>query len=150
MVSLSRVGSTTILATLKTTDPVEFKARHVISTHHDAGDRMVERYIKKCVITRRVLEAGFKAGRIYREAPDCEDDSGWRYGRRGLYVEDAENSASVSLGAALNQADSLVARLDQPIGSVFTRDEVSAELVTHPSEQRLCAARRCVMYLVRA
>ncbi len=65
-------------------------------------------------------------------------------------MEDAENSAYVSLGAALDQTDSLVARLEQPIDSVFARDEVSEEFVTLPSEQRLCAAPRCVMFLVRA
>ena len=100
-----------------------------------------------------MLEEGFKAVRIYREAPDCEDDSGWRT-RSGTededYMEDAENSASVSLGAVLNQADSLVARLDQPNGSDFAREKVSAELVTLPSEQRLCVAPRCAMYLVCA
>ena len=65
-------------------------------------------------------------------------------------MEDAENSASVSLGAVLNQADSLVARLDQPNGSDFARDKITEEFVTLPSEQRLCAAPRCVMFLVRA
>ncbi len=117
---------------LKLGDPVEFEACHVISTEHDDPDNIVERYIKRCFVTKRVLNEGKRVGYLYREEPEDERDSGWRITSNtesDAYLDDAGNVACVSLGAVLNCDDAFVHLLDAPTGSAFVRDEGTREFV---------------------
>lgn len=110
---------------LKLDDPVEFEACHIINTEHDDDDNIVERYIKRCFVTKRVLDEGYKIGYLYREAPDEERDSGWRITSNtesDEYMEDSNNVAYVSLGAVLSRDDSVIELLVHPEGSAFVRD----------------------------
>lgn len=106
-------------------DPVEFDASHIINTQHDDHDNLVERYIKRCFVTKRILEEGAKVGYLYREAPDRDKDSGWRFmagDESQDYMDDADNLALVSLGAVLSLDDSFIDLLDAPDGAQFERD----------------------------
>lgn len=117
---------------LQAGDPVEFSAAHIINTPHDDHDNLVERYLKRCYVTNRVLQDGCPAGYLYREVPDSEDDSGWRItanDESDEYMDDAANCAYVSLGAVLNQDDSFVRLLDAPEGSAFVRDPATGAFV---------------------
>lgn len=117
---------------LKPGDPVVFDASHIISTQHDSDDNLVERYIKRCFVTHRILKDGAKAGYLYREAPDNEQDSGWRItanDESDAYMEDTDNSAFVSLGAVLSRDDSFVHLLDAPEGTAFVRDPATQAFV---------------------
>jgi hypothetical protein len=110
---------------LKVDDEVRFEACHIINTEHDEDDNIVERYIKRCFVTKRVLDEGYKVGYLYREKPDEEQDSGWRMTSNtesDEYMDDANNLAYVSLGAVLGRDDSFIDLLDQPTGSAFARD----------------------------
>lgn len=110
---------------LKLNDPLEFEACHIINTEHDDGDNIVERYIKRCFVTKRVLDEGYKVGYLYREEPDEERDSGWRImsnTESEEYMDDSNNLAYVSLGAVLSRDDSFIELLDEPEGSAFARD----------------------------
>lgn len=114
---------------LKAGDPISFEARHVINTEHDDDDNLVERFIKRCYVTNRVLRDGKLVGYLYREAPDREDDSGWRItanDESDEYMDSAENLAYVSLGAVLSRDDSFRDLLDAPVGSAFVRDPISS------------------------
>lgn len=117
---------------LKADDPLEFEVRHIIATeHHEPGD-IVERYIKRCFVTNRVLRDGRPPVYLYREDPDYDDDSGWRItanDETDEYMDDAENSAYVSLGAVLNVNDSFVGLLDSPTGSAFALDARTGRFV---------------------
>lgn len=122
---------------LKLDDPVEFEACHIINTEHDDDDNPVDRYIKRCFVTKRVLDEGLKVGYLYREEPDEERDSGWRITSNtetDEYMDDADNVAYVSLGAVLSRDDSFVGLLDLPAGSAFIRDEATGEFVAVPLE----------------
>lgn len=113
-------------------DVVQFHARHIINTQHDDDDNIVERHIKRCYVTRRVLQDGRPAGYLYREEPDSEDDSGWRItanDESDEYMNDAKNTAYVSLGAVLNKDDSFIDLLDSPAGSAFARDPQTGRFV---------------------
>lgn len=113
------------ISDLKLDDLVEFGACHIINTEHDDDDNIVERYIKRCFVTKRVLDEGHKVGYLYRDAPDEERDSGWRITSNtesDEYMEDSNNIAYVSLGAVLSRDDSFIELLDQPEGSAFIRD----------------------------
>lgn len=110
---------------LKLDDPVSFQACHVINTEHDDDDNLVERYIKRCFVTKRILDDGQLVGYLYREEPDEEKDSGWRFtanDESDEYMSDSENLAYVSLGAVLSRDDSFRELLDAPTGSAFTRN----------------------------
>jgi hypothetical protein len=113
-------------------DPVEFRACHIIGTRHDDDDNIVERYIKRCFVTNRVLKDGRPAGYIYREAPDGEEDSGWRITANDeseKYMDDPKNFAYVSLGAVLNKDDAFVDLLDSPEGAAFALDPQTGQFV---------------------
>ena len=110
---------------LKLDDPVSFQACHVINTEHDDDDNLVERYIKRCFVTKRILDDGQLVGYLYREEPDEEKDSGWRLTANDEsddYMSDSENLAYVSLGAVLSRDDSFRELLDAPSGSAFIRN----------------------------
>jgi hypothetical protein len=120
---------------LKHGDPVEFEACHIINTEHDDNNNVVERYIKRCFVTKRVLNEGLKVGYLYREEPDEEKDSGWRITSNTEseeYMDDSQNVAYVSLGAVLSRDDSFVGLLEQPVGSAFIRDEGSGKFIADP------------------
>ncbi len=94
---------------LKADDPVEFEARHVISTERDDGDNIVERFIKKCFVTKRVLGEGYQVGYLYREESEREDDSGWRItSNTGTddSMDGAANVGAASIGS--NRPDAAV------------------------------------------
>ncbi|HEX4327160.1 MAG TPA: DUF2185 domain-containing protein [Burkholderiales bacterium] len=117
---------------LKPDDTVEFRACHIISTPHDDDDNIVERYIKRCFVTNRVMKDGRPVGYIYREVPDGEEDSGWRITANDEseeYMDDAKNFAYVSLGAVLNKDDGFVDLLDSPEGSAFALDPQTGQFV---------------------
>jgi hypothetical protein len=110
---------------LKLDDPVQFEACHIINTEHDDDDNIVERYIKRCFVSKRVLNEGYKVGYLYREEPDEERDSGWRITSNtesDEYMDDPGNVAYVSLGAVLSKDDAFIDLLDHPAGSAFIRD----------------------------
>jgi len=110
---------------LQAGDSIRFSACHVINTEHDDQDNLVERYIQRCFVTRRVLDEGQPVGYLYREDPDEENDSGWRItanDESDEYMEDSDHIAYVSLGAVLSRDDSFRALLEHPSGAAFVRD----------------------------
>ena len=110
---------------LKLGDEVTFDARHIINTEHDSDDNIVERYIKRCFVTQRILRDGAKVGYLYREEPDNEKDSGWRFtanDESDEYMDNSKNIAFVSVGLVLSKDDSIIDLLDAPVGASFVRD----------------------------
>jgi len=124
---------------LKHGDPIDFEDCHVINTEHDDHDNIVERYIKRCFVTKRVLHEGYKVGYLYREEPDEDRDSGWRITsdtESQEYMDVAQNHEYVSLGAVLSRDDSFVTLLDAPAGSAFARDSATGEFVSLQDQSR--------------
>jgi hypothetical protein len=110
---------------LKLDDPIAFDARHIINTEHDDDNNIVEKYISRCFVTNRVLREGARVGYLYREEPDEERDSGWRFtanDESDEYMEDTGNIQYVSVGSVLSCDDSFVHLLDSPSGSAFARN----------------------------
>lgn len=110
---------------LKLGDEVTFDARHIINTEHDSDDNIVERYVKRCFVTQRILRDGAKVAYLYCEEPDNENDSGWRFtanDESDEYMDDPKNVAFVSVGLVLSKDDSFINLLDSPVGASFVRD----------------------------
>lgn len=110
---------------LKLGDEVIFDSSNIINTEHDNDDNLVERYSKRCFVTRRILDEGARVGYLYREAPDNDRDSGWCFSANDEsdeYMGDCDNFAVVSVGAVLSRDDSFIHLLDAPEGSSFEWD----------------------------
>lgn len=112
---------------LKHKDPIEFLECHIIDTDiDDPVPSITDKYIKRCFVTNNVLYEGRQVGYLYREEPDYDDDSGWRFtagDETDEYMEDSDNSSYVSLGAVLREDDGCLALLDREAGVAFAKDE---------------------------
>lgn len=108
-------------------DSIVFEARHIIDTDLvDPVPSIVDKYIKRCFVTKNILHGDREVGYLYREEPDNDDDSGWRFtagDEIDEYMDDAENTSYVSLGAVLREDDSMLALLDRESGVAFVKDE---------------------------
>lgn len=117
---------------LQAGDPVSFEARHIIDTAHQDPLDFTAKYVKRAFVTHRILRDGQPICFLYREEPDDEQDSGWRFtagDETDEYMDDANNISYVSLGAVLSKDDSVLHLLDEPEGSAFKRDEASGRFV---------------------
>jgi hypothetical protein len=113
-------------------DPVSFEARHIIDTAHQDPHNFTAKFVKRAFVTHRILRNRQPICFLYREAPDDEQDSGWRFtagDETDEYMDDANNISYVSLGAVLSKDDSVLHLLDAPEGSAFKRDEASGGFV---------------------
>jgi hypothetical protein len=122
---------------LKLDDPLSFNASHIINTEHDDDDNLVESFAKRCFVTNRILRDGAKVGYLYREEPDEERDSGWRFtanDESDEYMGNTDNIAYVSVGLVLSHDDSFVHLLDSPSGASFAWDAKRNEFVQLPGE----------------
>ena len=110
---------------LKLNDPVEFEARHIIEIDlDDPVPSIVDKYAKRCFVTNNVLYEGQAVGFLYKEDPDYDDDSGWRFStgtESEEYMDDSNNISYVSLGAVLREDDGFVNLLDREEGVVFEK-----------------------------
>ncbi|PMR68286.1 immunity protein Imm33 domain-containing protein [Halomonas heilongjiangensis] len=108
-------------------DPVEFQECHIIDTDlDDPVPSITEKYIKRCFVTNNILYEGQSVGYLYREEPDYDDDSGWRFTtgtETDEYMDDSNNSSYVSLGAVLCIDDSFIQLLEREPGVAFVKDE---------------------------
>jgi hypothetical protein len=112
---------------LKYKDPIDFNECHIIDTDlNDPVPSITEKYIKRCFVTNNILYEGQPVGYLYREEPDKEDDSGWRFttgSETNEYMDDSNNISYVSLGAVLREDDSFVGLLEREEGVAFAKDE---------------------------
>jgi hypothetical protein len=77
-----------------------------------------------CIASDRILVDGRKVGFMYREAPDHESDSGWRFfsGEEDqAYADDPANFEMCSVNTAANYDEAIIPYLDAPIGTAFGR-----------------------------
>jgi hypothetical protein len=116
---------------LKAGDPIEFDDRHVIQTDiADPEPDPTASYRARCFVTKRVLDGEAPAKYLYREAPDSEDDSGWRItagDEADEYMDDPENCAYVSLGAVLRRDDSFRDLLDTRAPCAYWRNTANEQ-----------------------
>lgn len=120
------------IASLAPGDRIDFDASHIINTPYDDDDNLVERHIKRCYVTHRVLRDGAKVGYLYREAPDNDDDSGWRFTANDEsddYMNTAGNFAFVSVGLVLSKDDAFIHLLDAPEGSAFVWSQCAGSFI---------------------
>jgi len=77
-----------------------------------------------CFATDKITVDGYPVRFMYREAPDNEVDSGWRFlsgFEDDAYMDDPDNLAIYDVNTIANYDPSIIPFLDSPEGSVFER-----------------------------
>lgn len=79
-----------------------------------------------CFATDMITVEGYPVRFMYREEPDNEIDSGWRF-MSGFeneeYMDDPDKHAVYDVNTIANYDPSIVPLLDSPVGSAFEKTE---------------------------
>jgi hypothetical protein len=78
-----------------------------------------------CIASDRIIVDGRPLGWMYREKPDNDRDSGWRFfagDESEEYTEEAANFALYDVNTIANYEPAIVPLLNAPIGSAYVRD----------------------------
>ena len=85
-----------------------------------------------CFASDMVTVEGKPVRFMYRETPDSETDSGWRF-MSGLesdeYANDASNLGIFDVNTIANYDSTVVPYLDAPVGSAFEKPSISGGFV---------------------
>jgi len=85
-----------------------------------------------CIATDRITVEGLPVGYMYREAPERDMDSGWRFtagDEPEEYLDDAANHSVYDVNTIANYDPAIVPFLDAPVGSAFIRHPRTGTLV---------------------
>ena len=85
-----------------------------------------------CIASDRITVAGLGVGFMYRESPDDDLDSGWRFfsGEESQeYADDPANFALYDVNTIANYDPDIIAHLDAPAFSAFERDAGTGDFV---------------------
>jgi hypothetical protein len=77
-----------------------------------------------CIASDRIVVDGRKVGYMYREKPDNQMDSGWRFlagDETEAYMDDANNHGIYDVNTIANYDPEIIPHLDADIGSKFER-----------------------------
>jgi hypothetical protein len=78
-----------------------------------------------CMATDRITVEGHPIRFMYRQKPDHQVDSGWRFfsgiGEDDSYINNPDNTHVFDVNTIANYDRSIIPFLDSPIGSVFER-----------------------------
>ena len=78
-----------------------------------------------CIATNRITVEGCKVGYCYREKPDDDWDSGWRFtagDESDAYMDDPNNAGIYSLNTICNDDPDIIPLLNTPAPCAFERD----------------------------
>ena len=79
-----------------------------------------------CIATNRITVEGYKVGYCYREKPDGDWDSGWRFtagDESEEYMDDPNNAGIYKLNTICNDDPDIIPLLNTPTPYAFERDE---------------------------
>ena len=79
-----------------------------------------------CIATNRITVEGCKVGYCYREEPDGDWDSGWRFTaavESDEYMDDPNNAGLYNLNSICNDDPDIISLLHTPAPCAFERDE---------------------------
>jgi hypothetical protein len=85
-----------------------------------------------CFATDMITVEGLKVGFMYRQKPDFDADSGWRFisgGESQAYLDEPDNLAIYDVNTIVNYDPDIIPYLDAVEGSAFQRDAESRRFV---------------------
>lgn len=80
----------------------------------------------EALATDHITVDGMKIGFMYRDEPEDNDDSGWRFlsgTENQKYMDDPKNAGWYDVNTIANYDPAIIPYLDSPIGSEFERME---------------------------
>ena len=90
-----------------------------------------------CLATDMITCGGHKVGYMYREKPDFDEDSGWRFfsGKESPdYLDDPNNTTAYDVNTIANYDPAIIPLLNSPIGTAFERQGFFKKFVRVPFE----------------
>lgn len=93
-----------------------------------------------CFATDMIVVENMKVAYMYREEPDFEKDSGWRFfagNESPEYLSDPQNLGIYSLNTIANYDPDIIPLLNEEVGSEFERSQEGEEFVEADSEDGL-------------
>lgn len=90
-----------------------------------------------CFATDRITVDGRKVGYMYREEPDFDSDSGWRFfsGQESqAYLDDPRHLAIYDVNTIANYDPEIIPLLHAPVGSAFERVDGAGPFVAVEEE----------------
>jgi hypothetical protein len=81
-----------------------------------------------CIVSNTIAVDGLKVGFMYREEPDDNNDSGWRFlsGKESqLYADNPKNSQQLEVNVVANLDAAIIPYLTLPFGTDMERKEGS-------------------------
>jgi hypothetical protein len=106
-----------------TKKPFRLKAEEIVSLAQGYGS---------CFATDMITCEGRKVAFMYREKPDREVDSGWRFlsgDESDEYMNDPDNLAIYDVNTIANYDPDIIPFLNAPIGSAFERPRGEGDFV---------------------
>ena len=85
-----------------------------------------------CIATDKIVVDGERVRFMYREAPDNDIDSGWRFmagSESQEYMDDAANHAIYDVNTVANYDPDIIPFLEAPVGSAFERHSSDDDFV---------------------
>ncbi|UXY14045.1 DUF2185 domain-containing protein [Chitiniphilus purpureus] len=79
-----------------------------------------------CVATDLITVEGQPVGYMVREAPEDENDSGWRFfagSEDDRYIDNPRNFSLLDVNVIANYDEAIIPLLDAPVGSEFDRGD---------------------------
>lgn len=90
-----------------------------------------------CIATDKIMVDGERVRFMYRQEPDNDVDSGWRFmagSESDAYMDDPRNHGAYDVNTVANYDPDIVAFLDSPIGSAFERADGEEFIEVHDFE----------------
>jgi hypothetical protein len=85
-----------------------------------------------CIATDMITVEGRKVRFMYRQEPDNDIDSGWRFmagSESDEYMDDSKNHGAYDVNTIANYDPDIIPFLDSPIGSAFEREDADEDFV---------------------
>jgi hypothetical protein len=94
---------------------------------HASDIKTLREGLGACLATDRITVEGLPVRFMYREPPDNEVDSGWRFfsgvDEDDSYVNDPNNCGVYDVNTIANYDPTILPYLDAPVGSAFERPD---------------------------
>ncbi len=87
---------------------------------------------KTCMVTDKITVEGMKVGFMYRDEPEAEEDSGWRFlsgTEDDEYMQDEDNFLVCDINVVANYDRAVIPLLKKPIGTEWERLEGTNKFV---------------------
>jgi hypothetical protein len=85
-----------------------------------------------CIASDHITVNGRKVGYMYRDSPDNEIDSGWRFmsGKESqVFMDNPKNLEIYDVNTIANYDPEIIPLLSEPIGAAFERDHETGKFV---------------------